>query len=547
MRKTNWKLCAILILAGVIIVFWIRFDFRRFTDPISFRQDQAIALGHADWGHWGTDPQKYSGWTSHSNRLIPIYTFGITLDEFTGENSIYRDATRLERLYGRMPEMTANPYAEYMDQTDVYHLQKQAIAQGKKYVFLIVFDGTDWQTTQAAAIYRNRAVTYDKGRGNGLAFQDYDKTITDFGFFVCSPYNDSTTVDVNAQIVKDRNQRFFGGYNAFVGGFHPWDIPKSYPYLIREDLANPHAFADSAATATAMTCGIKTFNGAINVDPDGKHVIPIARQLQDQGFSVGAVTSVPFSHATPACTYANNVSRDDYQDISRDMLGLSSMGNRRPLPGMDVVIGCGWGYQPKTKAELKTELKEQGINYVVGNQILAFDDLAKIDIEKGGDYRIAIRQAQKSGSDVLKQATEQAVKQGDRLFGLFGTVEGHLPYATADGDFKPARGTTKQEQYSSDDLSENPTLQEMTESALAVLEQNETGFWLLVESGDVDWANHENNIDDAIGAVFSGEAAFEAVVKWIERNDCWDEAAVIVTADHGHLFVLEDPSCLIPN
>ena len=42
----------------------------------------------------------------------------------------------------------------------------------------------------------------------------------------------------------------------------------------------------------------------------------------------------------------------------------------------------------------------------------------------------------------------------------------------------------------------------MTEAAISVLEQNERGFWLMVEAGDVDWANHNNNIDDSIGAVF---------------------------------------------
>jgi alkaline phosphatase len=66
-------------------------------------------------------------------------------------------------------------------------------------------------------------------------------------------------------------------------------------------------------------------------------------------------------------------------------------------------------------------------------------------------------------------------------------------------------------------------------------------FWLMVEAGDVDWASHANNIDTAIGAVHSGDAAFRAIVKWIERHGGWDDTVVIVTSDHGHLFVLTDP------
>jgi alkaline phosphatase len=81
----------------------------------------------------------------------------------------------------------------------------------------------------------------------------------------------------------------------------------------------------------------------------------------------------------------------------------------------------------------------------------------------------------------------------------------------------------------------------MTTTALDVL-ASRGPFWLMVEAGDVDWASHANNIDTAIGAVQSGDAAFRAVVEWIEKRDAWDEAAVIVTSDHGHLFVLTDPT-----
>ena len=66
----------------------------------------------------------------------------------------------------------------------------------------------------------------------------------------------------------------------------------------------------------------------------------------------------------------------------------------------------------------------------------------------------------------------------------------------------------------------------------------------MVEAGDVDWANHNNNIDDSIGAVLSGDAAFEAITQWVEANSSWDETALIVTADHGHLMYLDDPRVL---
>ncbi len=88
-----------------------------------------------------------------------------------------------------------------------------------------------------------------------------------------------------------------------------------------------------------MASGIKTYNYAINVDPDGKKVETFAHKRQREGWWVGVVTSVTFPHATPASMYAQNVSRGDYQDLGRDLLGLPSISNPKPLLGMDLVIG----------------------------------------------------------------------------------------------------------------------------------------------------------------------------------------------------------------
>ena len=79
-----------------------------------------------------------------------------------------------------------------------------------------------------------------------------------------------------------------------------------------------------------------------------------------------------------------------------------------------------------------------------------------------------------------------------------------------------------------------------------MLAKRSDSFWLMVEAGDVDWANHDNNIDNSIGAVISGDLAFTAMTDWIEAHQCWDRTALIVTADHGHYLVLEKPEALVP-
>ena len=89
-------------------------------DPARDLQSDAILQRTADFGHWGHIPGRYSTWINHSNRLVPVYTFGLTLDSLRDEGSVYSDPERLKKLYGRVPEGTVNPTALYFDQTDVY-------------------------------------------------------------------------------------------------------------------------------------------------------------------------------------------------------------------------------------------------------------------------------------------------------------------------------------------------------------------------------------------------------------------------------------------
>ena len=514
-------------------------------------QRTAIHDKAAEFAFWGTDREKYTGWTNHSNRLIPVYTYGtrgggagIDLSDYTGDNSIYRSAEKVRQLYGYVPDSTVNSQATFMDQTQVADIQRAAIAAGRKYVFLVVFDGMDWQTTYAAATYNQQLVGYKSGRGNGTHFQEYDAAGTSqFALMVTSPHNSGTETDASTQTVTNPGGELRGGYDAQSGGPTAWDERASAAYLISkpEEGQPMHAYTDSASSATSMTAGHKTFNGAINVDASGGKLTPIAHEFQEQGIAVGAVSSVPISHATPAAAYAHNVTRNDYQDLTRDLLGRPSVQHpEHPLSGMDVVIGGGYG--------VNTESGEaQGDNFVSGNKYLTKEDLDAIDIANGGRYVTAVRTAGVSGRDALMEAAGEAARDGHRLLGFYGVgaYSGHLPFATANGDFRPAPGVYgTSEKYSEADLNENPTLADMTTAALTVLSTNEKGFWLMVEAGDVDWANHDDNLDNSIGAVLSGDAAVKVITDWVEQNSNWSEALLIVTADHGHMLNLTRPAAL---
>ncbi|MEQ1829252.1 MAG: alkaline phosphatase, partial [Pirellula sp.] len=464
------------------------------NDPIAWMQQTAMVDKTATWGHWGIRPRSYTAWTNHSNRLIPVYVFGGSFAEYMNEGSVYRDAAKIEQLYGRMPINTWREDAPYADQTDVYRLQRKAIEQlGKKFVFLVVFDGMDWQTTQAAAIYKSGKV-YTQGKGSGLIFQDYAKCPTDYGYCVTAPYGDEVETDVDAQL-NTKPIIKFGGFDSRLAGSTPWEPEVDIDYPIGRSKLSPHSYTDSSSSATSLTAGIKAINGAVNLDYMLRPVETIAQWVQrTRGMSVGAVTSVPISHATPAAAYAANVSRDDYQDLTRDMLGLQSVARRtNPSPGLDVLIGGGFG-------ETTEKPTGQGNNFIPGNRYLAGPDLALVDIRTGGPsskYVVAQRTAEKLGSQVLMEAAQLAATKRHRLLGFFGAKNGHLPFQTADGDFQPVADVKETpEKYSQADIDENPTLAQMTQAAIVVLETNDKGFWLMVEAGDVDWANHSNNIDN---------------------------------------------------
>lgn len=507
-------------------------------DPLRDMQKAAIDGESASWGHWGNQPKHYNDWGNHSNRLVPVYTFGITLGDLRERGSVYSDAERLQELYGKVPENTLNPTALYFDQTDIFHLQRAALDAGYSNIILMIFDGMDWQTTRATSLYKQHH--YESGRGAGLAIQDDRRVVTDFGLVCTSPRLDILKFDVNSQTVLDSNLEPSGGFDPTRGGEAPWLEQVNRDYLMGLDRELPHTVTDSAASATSMTCGVKTYNGAIAVTEDGTQLTPIGRRLQQEDdFKVGIVTSVPVSHATPASAYANNVTRKDYQDIARDMLGLPSSSHRtEPLMGVDVLLGGGWG-------EHKDEDESQGDNFVPGNPYLHEEDIRKSDIKNGGRYVVAQRTSGKSGRRILMSAARRAIDGDHRLLGYFGVGGGHLPFQTADGQYNPTADTKEAEVYSPEDLYENPTLAELTRAALLVLEQAIDGFWLVVEAGDVDWANHNNNVDNAIGAVLSGDDAFRVILDWVDENDAWSYTAVIVTADHGHYLVIDEPERIV--
>jgi alkaline phosphatase len=532
---------------------------------------------------WAKEPRVYhfgsqgagdvfSNHASHTNRLVPVYLFGRKADlrSVMGENSRYRDPEKIRATYGFLPENTVNPRAVYADQSDLYLVLEESISRGAKHVFIIWFDGLDWETTRAAAIVKSGKV-YVEGKGSGLLFQDYTAGgAAQYGFVVTSPTHDKSIRNVDLQTARIPPDSLGGGYDAEIAGPNPWTpgrLGSRAPGYLKGQSASPvdrdgvkdvgrilHAYTDSSQSAAELVSGVKSYNSGLNVDDNNRLIPTLFHVLQEKGWMAATVTSVPFCHASPAGMYVQNVDRDDYQDIARSMLGLPGVIQQARqgilYPGLDVVIGTGFGIVAK-----ESELKAQGQNAVAGNLYLAPDDRRAIDVKTGGPYGKYVcveTEVAVNGNESLRRAADEASRTGARLFGFFGSSRfDHLPYRTADGRFDPAPSLTRDgkpaaaETYTREELFTQPSLARMADAALRVLSaRRDQPFILFVEAGDVDFALHANNLDNAVGAIDSGEEAVRTVIEWVEKRSNWDESVLLVSSDHGHYLVVDDPAAL---
>ena len=122
---------------------------------------------------------------------------------------------------------------------------------------------------------------------------------------------------------------------------------------------------DSAAGGTALSAGVKTFNGAIAVNPDTIPVKTILEMAEEKGMSTGLVSTSAITHATPASYIAHQASRESYENIAADFLKTD----------IDVFIGGGYKHfaQRADKRDLVKELQEKGYQ-VLQNM----DEIAKV-------------------------------------------------------------------------------------------------------------------------------------------------------------------------
>ncbi|XP_060798207.1 alkaline phosphatase, tissue-nonspecific isozyme [Neoarius graeffei] len=271
---------------------------------------------------------------------------------------------------------------------------------------------------------------------------------------------------------------------------------------------------DSGATATAYLCGVKTNLNIVGLSAAGRNgvcrsqtgneVTSILKWAKDAGKSVGIVTTTRVQHATPAASYAHSASRKWYSDA--DMPSVAKRDGCKDIASqlisntdIDVIIGGGRKYMtPKgtEDPEYPMDLKSSGKREDERNLINEW-----ITMKEG---KVARYVWNKTEFDAVDPKTT------DYLMALF---------EPSDLRFEVER-----------DPLMDPSIIEMTEKAIRILQKNPRGFFLLVEGGRIDQGHHASR---ASMALHETVALDNAVARALELTS-EEETLTIVTADHSH-------------
>ena len=354
-----------------------------------------------------------------------------------------------------------------------------------KNVIVMIGDGAGYNHFAAGSIYRH-------GAPNAESFDSWPVKLAMATFSAGGESYEDTYV------CPPRSKR---------GNYNPERAWSDFDYV-------KHGATDSAAAATAMSAGIRTYNNAIGVDclqAPRKHA---SEDFEDVGRSTGVVTSVEWSHATPAGNVAHNARRDDRVAIAKEMVLDSAT---------DVIMGAGHpDFRPNGTLK-PLPIAERAYEVVGGSQTWAA-------LHPAPDSGIAPAGGDADGdgdadpwTTVESKAAFEALTSGPTPARVLGTapVNDTLQQARAQG--APPNTTV-------------PTLATMARGALNVLDEDPDGFYLMIEGGAIDLASHAAWRPFQIPRIVEEQVAFheaiDAVSAWVESNSSWEETMVIITADH---------------
>ncbi|HET9228815.1 MAG TPA: alkaline phosphatase [Thermoanaerobaculia bacterium] len=282
---------------------------------------------------------------------------------------------------------------------------------------------------------------------------------------------------------------------------------------------------DSAPTMTAIVTGSKTNDGMLSVAPNvlapdpvasakpENHLTTILEQAEERGMWTGVVSTARLTHATPGACYSHSPNRDwesdadlspeaaevDYPDIARQLLDFQvreTRMNGKASRGLEIAMGGGRS-----------------------NFLLATDPDPEDQGQKGKrkSRNLVNEWTGRGGAFVYDQKGFDAIDPSTTgpVLGLF--ERSHMEY-----EIDRAKDTAGE-----------PSLTEMTEKAIRILQRSPKGYFLMVEGGRIDHGHHAGNAKRALTDTVELSRAVQRA-----NELAGDDTLIIVTADHSHVFTM---------
>lgn len=225
---------------------------------------------------------------------------------------------------------------------------------------------------------------------------------------------------------------------------------------LHKSYSGNNLITDSAAGATAFSCGCKTYNGAIGVKLDSMPCKTILEELKDKGLATGLLVTCSITHATPACFYSHQPSRSLDENIAGDFVNSD----------IDLFIGGGKKFFERRKSDerdLVQELKNKG--YMIHDYFN--DDLSKETLPS------------------------------DKKYGFFTADDAPLP-ANQGRDYEI----------------------NIVDKSLKYLSSkgSKKGFFYMIEGSQIDWGGHAANSDWIIAEMKNFDATIGKVLDFAAKD-----------------------------
>lgn len=318
----------------------------------------------------------------------------------------------------------------------------------------------------------------------------------------------------DSEITSARN--YAEGAGGYFKGIDALPLTGQYThYSLDKKTHKPDYVTDSAASATAWSSGVKTYNGALGVDVNGKDQPTLLEIAKAAGKATGNVSTAELQDATPAAQISHVTSRKCYgPEETSEKCATNALENGG-------------------RGSITEQLLKARADVTLGGGAKSFNQLAKSGEWQGKslkDQATALGYQWVENLDALNAVN--VANQQKPLLGLFAAgnmpVRWQGPKATYHGNIDKPAVTCENNPTRTADI---PTLAAMTEKAIDLLKTNQNGFFLQVEGASIDKQDHAANPCGQFGETFDLD---EAVQKALEFARADGNTLVIVTADHAH-------------